>query len=1576
MALSSRAPRNRRRRDASLGQIPLSSGEIELYSRQDEAARQRRRLLAVREQERRLAQQVTQRYRDNLQKLQRNKSRKTRKQLNAEQEKMLTELHIRYKNSLQSMGTAQRNARLKLLELMEQAQEEKEKWTYNRQITGKQRIKEAEEAQEEEEKVRTQRRRQVEQNMERLKVLSGQQRQQASARARKEQDVATQRAKDREEIERLRRMQSPEEVFVTPRPHEKDVLSYHFTRTHCLATPNVEKERPVVTVIRHNRRHATAMRGEEEAEKYREEMDQKRERDRVIAEEQGEIAAQRGQGALGEITSKQQGQQALEWLALVDKMERRVRGQELGGEDYSLDTWDVGGELDDPERMAERAFAQLLGLGDDSADLSVFSIETDDDQSVGLGDTDRDNSDGDKVTDVENRVKLKAAKRRKPFASLDEVGDRRPTTDAEDEEAEGFTPVKPQKAATFGDLQREELEKWSKANARGKSAHPGVGRPLKPAVKYEDNLGKTGTNLVNDGGNRVNKSPDRQQLQSASREIGANTVTSNDRSRGRYEKERPEGTDSEEDESDHSADRLRQDDISIGQLENRLQQVLDLRLSRPEEAQPLVVDTSEGDRASLSSGSDVGERVSQPDDVTAGDSRNIRPSGGFSNIGDSSRKANGSFVSEAFKESNLPSFPATPEIAASSVRYSSSSVDGGSVEHADILAQSEYHEGSGHDSRVAVPMDQDDDRRSSKGDALPIYRGEEPKERVRDDYADVSVEADGQPSIAGDTRLSYSTASSRSRYYGEHEHNEAGHGEDIHLPGLRGQPAVVAQSKPEAAAFDRETASPDLQDHGARRMSRHSAEEMDPSLLGSRDTGSGQGLIDERDEHLSSGRTNQEFHDAEAGVQDKLFDGISIDEDQQSVSESSFAPSQMSLSRLDEVANARAKMLRQQYIDQNMMSFSFSEGDSDDEGEAGERRSTIDHANSDPYDPYRQQIDHQARRSSTSAVSVAQYSLPPSDTQSSFDDSLDRLHPGHGDDSFVNELVPMFPKRGLPPPPHVVEEDNRAVKEYDVQLDAPKMSRMLTSERRRSFGRSRQHVVRYDPKSDPTERSRPSVGAGTSSERSFSSSERSLSTPSSSEIDAESVHAKVEKSPDRQPVSKQARAASAVDNDDVQRTIQAHAAEDSEIDNRSDVSGVSSLGFAVKLNMVAGTTRRRQGEAPIGDRQGRNQNVDDELDKQSERSFSSDSSMSMDAHFKYLANMTSAVGKSLPLHLRIPAMVYGKKDMTKPPAPMAWSASSIASSSEADPDESLERRSVHQSSMSESQHGSETSGGSSGSKSTGESRTKRLAIDSIKDQVSKLLPSPMRPQDMSRPPPPMQIFSRHLDESQASSEQSDDGRHQLPPPPLASLNMSQPPPRRSFHDTNDSRSSSEENSGDTRRSWAQEERKHDDSSASDSSFSSSTMKKAARIEIPVTKRDTEEISLAEAFQRRHPGFNRRLESHRDKLKRQREMQQQEKPIAVKLDTAKPSSPRGRSTADDLPPEKHTLLDRLASGSRAKISSREMKERSRRLYHQLPEVVERKRQEEVMRRRRERLNELREQEKARRLEQKERREQRR
>lgn len=169
------AARSRRRCDRSFGQIPLSSSEIELYTRQDEVTRRRRCLVAVRDQERRVAQQVTQHYRSNLQQLQRKKIRKSQKQLSFELQKILTELQVQYQNSLQSMGPAQRNARLKLLERMEQARREKEKWTDNCEIAGKQRTIETKKTEEKAEAVRTARRRQVKPNMERLKLKDIQQ---------------------------------------------------------------------------------------------------------------------------------------------------------------------------------------------------------------------------------------------------------------------------------------------------------------------------------------------------------------------------------------------------------------------------------------------------------------------------------------------------------------------------------------------------------------------------------------------------------------------------------------------------------------------------------------------------------------------------------------------------------------------------------------------------------------------------------------------------------------------------------------------------------------------------------------------------------------------------------------------------------------------------------------------------------------------------------------------------------------------------------------------------------------------------------------------------------------------------------------------------------------------------------------------------------------------------------------------------------------------------------------------------------------------------------------------------------
>jgi hypothetical protein len=1594
------APRTgRRQRDAPLGQIPLSSGEIELYSRQDEAARRRRRLLAVRDQERRLAQQVTQRYRSNLQKLQRGKSDRAQQQLSDEQRKLLTELHRRYQSSLQSMGTAQRNARSKLLELMEQAQQEQHKWNYNRQVAGHQRAAEAIEEQEQDEADRTARRRQVEQNMQRLKMLSGQQREHASSRARQEHEVAKQRAKDREEIDKLRRLQSPEEVFVTPRPHKKDVQAYQFTRTHCVPpAPVVATERPAVTVIRHNRKHPTAVRGDEDAKEFSEQVDQKRERDRLVVEEQGETAAQRGKSALDEVTSRKQGQQALEWLALVDKMERRTRGQEAGGgEDYPLDATAMDRGSDDPERMAERAFARMLGLDEDSIELSAFSIDTDDEQSVGLADTDHEHSDGDKIEGAEmEKVELKATKDDDLLESLDSGRLKRAGKGEQDAVATGKLE-KPFKRASDADLEQEKLNQRKKANdARQKSVSSEGMEASSSGIRsrgHEDNAGQIEKSPEGNGtATGVAVSPNVPHLQwSKHAKSGARSSARDERQRrdthGDAE-ERPEGTDSEDGEMSPGTRRLGRNNDSIERLESRLQEVLDLRLPRPQQGR-----SHEDDGESLSSASEAGQRVSQLGEATRRNTTSPRTHM-FPSANDGADLASGASLYAASSELDF-SRSAGSEMAASGGHHSVSSSSERSMAYGDEQHPGEQLLGSRQGSKTSSRREElHADRRASMRDSSLSNPGGDFDTRphmvaLRSGGASNAM---GELGNAGNDGLDSSVGSFTSSCRSGHGGGEV--------------------------RYDESGASVG---HGAKHPPRQSVQESAPEESGSGHgsiTKRAQALLDERDGRLSSrssASNDEDFEEARRVLNVGNSRGVSVDEDQRSVSESSFAPSQKSLSRLDQVANERAKSLGQRFIDEHMSS-SSSEGHSDvdeDEGHSNIRRPSVSsgeaqptvHVN--PLDQYRRQMD---RRSSSSVVSVAQYSLPPSDTQSSFDDSLDRLHPGYGDDSFVNDLVPMFPRRALPPPPQSFEE---ALEEYDVQLVAPNVSRMLTSERRTSFGRSRQRLVHQErPHAGATEHSQPHSASGVArrgnlghfdEEALSSSSRRSSSGSSSDDMDSRSVDSSVREMPRRQQAETTQSHGMPVPSRDVarqhiqrgqERTFQRDGADD-----RSDISsdsGVSSLGFAVQLNLAAGTSRKRNadGRRDASRHADSRQNTraqehasDDELENQSlasDRSFASSSSLSLDAHFNYLVDMTSAVGKSLPLHLRLPASIYGKKDMTKPPAPMTWSASSrssVASVGEVDPDEDPEGvfravgRSIPRSNSSRS--------------------------DSLLEEQHL---SPPRPVNI----PPMQKFDRSLDDSQASSEQlSEDfqvSMRRLPPRPVGPLDMSQPPPpmqnfRRSLAA---SQSSSEPRSEDVqgpkkrdvRFRGAEDERKHDDSSSaslhSDGSSSSSSarsrrqsVKKAEQLVIPVKKSDdnnaddqrAEGMSLAEAFQRRHPGFGRRMESHRDKLKRQRDKQQQEQQqpwepprnAVAERDTEEAddaaSHGDGRSAAE-LPPEKQEVLDRLASGSRAKISSREMKERSRRLYHRLPEVVERKRQEEVMRRRRERLDELRQQEKVR------------
>ncbi|TMW64303.1 hypothetical protein Poli38472_012925 [Pythium oligandrum] len=360
--------RNRRvdERRARHGFVPLSSGEVEYLKRQDETAFRKQRLLQVREHERRVAQEVTRRYRENLRRLQGQRLRLTQREHHSQREILLTELHRKYQYSLQNVGAAQKNAREKLVELVNQAHLEKDKWAFNAQAE-KLRYVDATDMVKEEETQRLARRREIERNLLRLKEMSNKQRSQAASRARRELEWELKMEQEREEAALLRRNQAEMEVFSFPRTNSKDVTSYHFTRTHCVAAPGStheksDKPRTEVKVIRHNplRQEANAI---DAAATYRQEMDEKSEANRTKREEETRIAASRGNDAVQRVESDRKGAEAMRHLAAMDQEERVRRAGNVP----------VHEDNEDPitrAELAEDEFAALFGIHDDELNNS------------------------------------------------------------------------------------------------------------------------------------------------------------------------------------------------------------------------------------------------------------------------------------------------------------------------------------------------------------------------------------------------------------------------------------------------------------------------------------------------------------------------------------------------------------------------------------------------------------------------------------------------------------------------------------------------------------------------------------------------------------------------------------------------------------------------------------------------------------------------------------------------------------------------------------------------------------------------------------------------------------------------------------------------------------------------------------------------------------------------------------------------------------------------------------------------------------------------------------------------------
>ncbi|TYZ62471.1 hypothetical protein PybrP1_005592 [[Pythium] brassicae (nom. inval.)] len=370
----------------SHGRVPLSAGEEEFLRRKDEAAWRQQRLLEVRRQEKRAAQLVTQRYRDNLRRLQAQRLRGVQHTHQQQQEAQVSDLQRKYALSLQHAGTAQRQAREMLAQLVEQAHAEQDKWAFNEARVASARSGEAARAGDAEKAAALARRQEVEQNLQRLKEESAKQRAHASIRARREQEKQLEAARRQQEAAQFRRRTAKEEVFTMPRPHGKDVDAYQFTRLHCVPAPRVPptaaKPRAEVKVVRHNRAHPSGGSSIDDAGRFRDEMDRKWEQARVVREENAEAAGQRGEQALEYVKATKDGEKAIEWLRQLDKAQCSERRVQFGHE--ALYAPLMAPDEDDPahagDKAAEEAFVRMFPFHGDELELSGLSVRTEEEQ--------------------------------------------------------------------------------------------------------------------------------------------------------------------------------------------------------------------------------------------------------------------------------------------------------------------------------------------------------------------------------------------------------------------------------------------------------------------------------------------------------------------------------------------------------------------------------------------------------------------------------------------------------------------------------------------------------------------------------------------------------------------------------------------------------------------------------------------------------------------------------------------------------------------------------------------------------------------------------------------------------------------------------------------------------------------------------------------------------------------------------------------------------------------------------------------------------------------------------------------
>lgn len=1544
----SRSPR------AKYGEIPLSSGEVEYLTRKDEAERRRQRLLAVRDQERLVAQQVTQRYRANLRKLQQKKRQETQLANKETQDVLLSELHRNYQSSLQNMGSAQCNAREKLLELLELAQQEQQKWSYNETFVEKVRNGKAAEELDEEQQASMARRKEIDANMQRLKELSTKQRTLANERARREIEMQVQLARQKEEELAWKRTNEPEEVITMNRPHRNDVTAYHFTRLHCLATPAVDpivSARPAVKIIRHNTNHPSAANASEEAAKYRDEVDQRREQNRVKMELNSQQATDRGNNASDHDENKKNGEKVMEWLALLRNKERQELMQHAINESREQ-------QLD--EEAAEAEFARMFGIEADVLESSAYSVEkakSIDRVRVSWPKSADSKFGGTVVEKLTQMEEFESRRRQANSHSLKENRRRHTSSHPSDRVV----------SSTNDQQERTRQYRVPDQQRRRQEAYLDLGEVHHNEVSHDESI-----EFTLNRASRSHRSSSIKNGTTQARQPSATNHTDNMSSATnsrRFESEDAPYTDRGEyrDFNDKESVAVRHEVVG------------GLNQSAPNGTRDELFDEKLASDSRSSSPVDVGTR--QFDYMSESEHHQMR----------------------------AHSSPLSSSMASEIEEFFSTS--NGSDEQNDepgFIATS-YLEGQANKSpNSAAPNDELAPVSRQPVAADRLYEPEKRKDYAHTSSNLISNVDEGQKQI--DERQTIDRRTSRPTTDLDRERSVASSRDESPLDSFQQNTAVSTShptiqrtrvAMPTQIDEARDNVKPDF----FLNMVKREENNMDQDDLAR--------SVASRGSQYSASYHSDYLDDGNESIHNRL--SLSS---RSSVSKNGggnrFSSTQQSNPILTRSFSSSKRA-------QSVSSFGV-EGDDDNDalsvdGSFECEQEILDEELGELYaDKIRQKrLESSDRRDSS--VYVPQYSLPHSDSMSSFDGSFYE----RDEESFMNKLVPMFPN-GIPSRIHPGGA-NQLQEQLDIQLIDPSLSRMVNRTNIGSTSRvpdnSGYEGTGFDDENSNSASGVSSFGfsaqlnliAGSSRilnfERGMRSAESSMRGSlvgfmiRGSEVEFES------NGQQRQDNEDEDDGKSVDQYSIVSSSSSSSLSMEARFKYLVSMAATSGKSLPARFNLPAASFGDPDMSVPpapihwehsdVNEEESIHDEWRDDHSMHNERSeFQRDEQNHPEPAEEVLGSIAHAPTKRLDMTVppvpslgavgyhtpaiqksesQLPPLTANTFDMSVPPAPLnditdknnyhTEVIQEAVTQLPAVPAKSFDM-SVPPFRLNEDNDESASSSSSSGrqysSSESSRSADRHTGSQNVSDVTDSLPPRSFGTTDMSRPPAPI-IDIRG---SSSSASRSDGTRTDNDRPRGLESEEEKEEDSASEVSSPESipRSAGLVSSEILEPSYS---RRNGDVVIIASTGNSSGRGNNEHGSLEPSSRST---SLADALRSRRPGFLRRMENRQEAIKNPRRVSTgsdkaysaSDRPQVDRQSDARPRVASSTAASLELNPQQENLLGRLASGERAKVSSKEMKDRTKRLYQQLPEVVERKRQEEILRRRRQRLDELREQEK--------------